>query len=75
MLSLLQSPSCSACSWVNQWIQNEVLGAGKDFIQELADWKEERLVPQNNHLGGVLGVRLFYESEMGGRWGNKVKDV
>ena len=66
MLSLLQSPSCSACSWVNQWIQDEVLGAGKDFIRELADWEEERLVPQNNHLVGVLGVRLFYESDMGG---------
>ena len=66
MLSLLQSPSCSACSWVNQWIQDEVLGAGKDFIRELADWEEERLVPQNNHLVGVLGIRLFDESDMEG---------
>ena len=71
MLSLLQRPGGSACSRVNQWIQDEVLGSGKDFIREVADWEDERPVPQINHLVGILDVRLSFQSEMAG--GEEIK--
>ena len=45
--------------------ESEVLGSGRDFIQELADGEDGRLVSQNNHL-----VRAWLPGScMDPRWG------
>ena len=45
--------------------ESEVLGSGRDCIQELADGEDGRLVPQNNHL-----VRAWLPGScMDPRWG------
>ena len=64
--------ACSAHCKKSQWTWNEVLGLGRDFIQELADWEDGRLSPQINHLLGTWMLDLLWIRD-GGRWGNKEK--
>ena len=45
-----------------QWIWDEVLGSGRDFIQESADQEDGRLAPQNNH-----GVRAWSPGSLMGQ--------
>ena len=61
--------ACSARHKIGQWIQDEELGQGKDFIQKLADWEDGRLAPQNNHLVGVWMLDYFMDQ----RWGQVQK--
>ena len=51
----------------------QVLGWGKDFIWEPADWEDGRLAPQNNHLVRAWMSDSFMDQRWGRRWGNKVK--
>ena len=60
---------CSAHCKISQWIWDEVLELGRDYIQELADWEDSRLASQNNQFLGTWMLDLLWIRD-GGRWGN-----
>ena len=45
--------------------ETKVLGQGRDFIWELADQEDGRLVPQNNHLVGAWLPDSFMDKNWG----------
>ena len=57
---------------ISQWIQDEVLRPGRDFIRELADQEDGRLAPQNNHHVKAWLPWSFMDQRWG-RWRNKAK--
>ena len=75
LFTVLPSPNllCSLHDKSMNLRPHQVLGWGKDFIWEPADWEDGRLAPQNNHLVRAWMSDSFMDQRWGRRWGNKVK--
>ena len=54
-------------------LRHEVLRQGMWLFAKLADWKDGRLMPLNNHRSRVWMPGSYIDQRWGWGWGNKVK--